>query len=89
MNEQNLTILKKFGIKFEKGLTCEEIIKIEEIYEIKFHPQEISFSYEGMPISINLFPFSSDKFHRIVKFCLFVAPSKIAEGAPENQCQQK
>lgn len=43
--------LKSQGIIFEAGLTCEEISKIEKIYEIQFPKCLKEFLMEGVPIS--------------------------------------
>ena len=50
-NELMIEKLKKAGIKFDKGLSQEEIIRIETLCNFKF-PQEIKeFLSCGLPVS--------------------------------------
>lgn len=43
--------MKNRGIKFESGLTVDEIIKIQKIYTIEFPKSLRDFLMEGLPIS--------------------------------------
>lgn len=51
MNDQSWKLLKEFGIEFEKGLTLDEIMKIEKIYEIKFPDSLRDFFMIALPTS--------------------------------------
>lgn len=51
MYEESINILKQQGVQFEKGLTFDEIAKIEEIYEIQFPKSLKDFFMVVLPIS--------------------------------------
>lgn len=51
MYEDCLNLLKIHGIKFEKGLTSDELLQIEKIYQIKFPKSLRKFLMTAVPIS--------------------------------------
>lgn len=51
MYENSLNLLKMQGIKFEKGLTLDELMQIEKIYQIKFPNSLREFLMTALPIS--------------------------------------
>lgn len=51
MYEKNIKLLKDRGIKFEKGLSLNELKKIETVYQIKFPNSLRIFLMEALPIS--------------------------------------
>lgn len=48
---KSIELLKSVGIKFESGLTDDEVVKIEKIYNIQFPKSLKDFLMEGLPIS--------------------------------------
>lgn len=55
MYEESIKLLKQQGVEFETGLTIEEIIKIEDIYQIKFPKSLKEFLMLALPISIGFY----------------------------------
>ena len=51
MNEQIIKKLKEHGIEFQIGLTVEEILNIEDIYEIKFPDSLRELLMMALPVS--------------------------------------
>ena len=51
MYKRSIDLLKNCGIKFESGLTIEEMLKIEKLYAIKFPKSLRDFLKEELPIS--------------------------------------
>ena len=51
MYEDCLNLLKMQGIKFEEGLTSDELLQIEKIYQIKFPGSLREFLMTAVPIS--------------------------------------
>ena len=51
MYEDCLDLLKMQGIKFEEGLTSDELLQIEKIYQIKFPGSLKEFLMTAVPIS--------------------------------------
>ncbi len=51
MYENSLNLMKQKGIKFEKGLTLDELKQIEMIYQIKFPGSLREFLMMAMPVS--------------------------------------
>lgn len=55
MYEQSIMILKKNGVELEKGLTSEEIFKIEKIYGIRMPRSLRDFLMSTLPISAGFY----------------------------------
>lgn len=53
--EESIKLLKRQGVKFEVGLTVEEVTKIEDIYKIKFPKSLREFLMIVLPISKGFF----------------------------------
>jgi len=51
MYEESIKLLKLHGVEFETGLTIEEIVKIEDVYKIKFPKSLKEFLMIALPIS--------------------------------------
>lgn len=55
MYKKTIDALKAQSIKFESGLTTDEIVKIEKLYTIKFPKNLRDFLMEGLPISTGFY----------------------------------
>lgn len=49
--EKSLCILKEKGVKFDKGLSINELNEIEKVYRIKFPDSLRNFLMEALPVS--------------------------------------
>ena len=49
--EKSLNILREKGVKFEKGLSINELKEIEKVYHIKFPESLRTFLMEALPVS--------------------------------------
>lgn len=59
MYENSLNLLKTRGVKFKKGLTYDELSKIEKIYKIKFPNSLKEFLMTILPVSKGFYDWSN------------------------------
>lgn len=85
MYKKTMDVLKAKGIKFEPGLTTDEIVKIEKLYAIKFPKSLKVFLMEGLPISKGFYNWRNFELNNVefIKSIIYKPLKDINDSAEE------
>lgn len=85
MYKRSINLLKTCGIKFESGLTMDEILKIEKLYAIQFPKSLRDFLMTGLPISKGFYNWRNFELNNIefIKSIIY-KPLKDIDGLAEE-----